>query len=60
MEAGKGIESRVESVAERGIVLNGGVERIGVGEVFVEAFDLVIPELGFDAAEAALYPFGRD
>jgi len=34
-------------------VLDGGVEKIGVREVFVEAFDLVIPELGFDAAEAA-------
>jgi hypothetical protein len=47
-------------VAEGGIVLDGGVDEIGVREILVEAFDLVIPELGFDAAEAALDPFGRD
>jgi hypothetical protein len=47
-------------VAERGIVLDGGVDEIGVGQIFVEAFDLVIPELGFDAAEAALDPLGGD
>jgi hypothetical protein len=47
-------------VAEGGVVLDGGVEKIGVGEIFVEAFDLVIPELGFDAAEAALDPLGGD
>ena len=40
--------------------MDGGVEKIGVREVFVEAFDLVIPELGFDAAEAALDPLGGD
>ena len=50
----------MEGVAEGGIVLDGGVEEIGVREVFVEAFDLVIPKLGFDAAEAALDPFGGD
>jgi hypothetical protein len=50
----------MESVAEGGIVLDGGVEEIGVGEIFVEAFDLVFPELGFDAAEAALGPLGGD
>jgi len=60
LNAGKGIESGMESVAEGGIVLDGGIEEIGVGEIFVEAFDLVIPELGFDAAEAALDPFGGD
>ena len=60
LNAGKGIERVLESVADRGIVLDGGVEEIGVGEIFVEAFDLVIPELGFDAAEAALDPFGGD
>jgi hypothetical protein len=47
-------------VAEGGIVLDGGVDEIGVGEVFVEALDLVIPKLGFDAAEAALGPLGGD
>jgi hypothetical protein len=47
-------------VAERGIVLDGGVDEFGVGETFVEAFDLVVPELGFDAAEAALGPLGGD
>ena len=41
-------------------MLDGGVDEIGVGEVFVEALDLVIPELGFDAAEAALGPLGGD
>jgi len=60
LDAGEGIEGGVESVAEGGIVLDGGVEEIGVGEVFVEAFDLVIPELGFDAAEAALGPLSGD
>jgi len=50
----------MEGVAEGGIVLDGGVEEIGVREVFVEAFDLVIPKLGFDAAEAALDPLGGD
>ena len=29
-------------------------------EVFIEAFDAVVPELGFDAAEAALGPLGGD
>jgi hypothetical protein len=47
-------------VAERGIVLDGGVDEFGVGEVLVQAFDAVIPELGFDAAEAALDPLGGD
>jgi len=41
-------------VAERRIVLDGGVKEIGMSEIFVEAFDAVIPELGFDAAEAPL------
>jgi len=51
LNAGKGTEGREKR--GRGVVLDGGVEKIGVGEVIVEAFDLVIPELGFDAAEAA-------
>src|SRR5258708_2412200 len=59
VEAGEGIESVLESVAERGAVLDGGVEKFGPSEILVEAFDLIIPELGFDAAEAALDPFGR-
>ena len=40
--------------------MDGGVDEIGVGEIFVEALDLVIPKLGFDAAEAALDPLGGD
>ena len=60
LNAGERIEGGMESVAERGIVLDGGIEEIGVGEIFVEAFDLVIPELGFDAAKTALDPFGGD
>src|SRR5713101_3956913 len=60
LNAGKGIESGMESVAEGGIVLDGGVDEIGVGEILVEALDLVIPELGFDAAQAALGPLGGD
>jgi len=47
-------------VAEWGIVLDGDVDEFGVSEIFVEAFDLVIPELGFDAAEASLDPLGGD
>jgi hypothetical protein len=47
-------------MAERGIVLDGGVDEFGVGEVLVEAFDAVVPELGFDAAEATLDPLGGD
>jgi len=43
LNAGEGIEGGMESMAEGGVVLNGGVEEIGVGEIFVEAFDLVIP-----------------
>ena len=60
LNAGEGIEGGMESVADGGIVLDGGVEEIGVGEIFVEAFDAVIPELGFDAAESALDPLGGD
>ncbi len=41
-------------------MLDGGVDEFGMGEVLVEAFDTVIPELGFDAAEAALDPLGGD
>src|SRR5258708_13139604 len=47
-------------VAEGGIVVDGGVDEIGMAKIFVEAFDAVVPELGFDAAEAALDPFGGD
>jgi hypothetical protein len=60
LNAGEGIESVLIGVAEGGVVLDGGVDEIGVGEILVEALDLVIPELGFDAAEAALDPLGRD
>ena len=60
LKAGKWIESGMESVAEGGIVSDGGVEEIGVAEIFIEAFDLVVPELGFDSAESALDPLGRD
>ena len=60
LNSGKGIEGGMESVAEGGIVLDRGVEEIGVGEIFVEAFDAVVPELGFDAAESALGPLGGD
>jgi hypothetical protein len=60
VEAGEGVEGVLESVAEGGAVLDLGVEKFGLGEIFVEAIDLVIPELGFDAAEAALDPFGGD
>jgi hypothetical protein len=59
LNACEGIEGGVEGVAEGGIVLDGGVEEIGVGEI-VEAFDAIVPELGFDAAEAALDPLGGD
>jgi len=41
-------------------VLDGGVDEFGVGEVLIEAFDAIVPELGFDAAEAALDPLGGD
>jgi hypothetical protein len=40
--------------------LDGGIDEIGVGKILVEALDLVIPELGFNAAEAALDPLGGD
>jgi hypothetical protein len=60
LNAGEGIEGGAERVAEGGVVLDGSVDEIGVREILVEAFDLVIPELGFDAAKAALGPFGRD
>src|ERR1051326_3503720 len=60
LEAGERVESILIGVAERGIVLDGGVDKIGVSEVFVQALYLIIPELGFDAAEAALNPLGGD
>ena len=60
LNASKGIERGVEGVAEWGIVLDGGVDEFGVGKICIEAFDAVIPELGFDATEAALDPFGGD
>ena len=60
VEAGEGVESVLEGMAERGIVLDLGVEELSAGKILVEAFDLIIPELGFDAAEAALDPLGGD
>ena len=60
LQAGEGSEGFLEGVAERGIVLDGGVDEFGVGEVLIEAFDAIVPELGFDAAEAALGPLGED
>jgi hypothetical protein len=41
-------------------VLDGGVEEFGAREIFVEAFDLVVPVLSFDAAEASQGPLGGD
>src|SRR5712692_6906867 len=60
LNAGEGIEGGMESMAQGGIVLDGGVDEIGVGEIFVEALDLVMPELGFEGAEGAVDPFGGD
>ena len=60
LNASKGIEGGVESVAERGIVLDGRVDEFGAGEGLVEDVNAVIPELGFDTPEASLDPFGRD
>ena len=60
LEAAEGFESVLIGMAEGGIVLDGLVEVFGVSEVVVEAFDLIFPELGFDAAQAALGPLGGD
>jgi hypothetical protein len=60
LEAGEGIEGGLVALGEGGIVPVGGILEFGAGEVFVEAFDLVVPELGFDAAEASLSPLGED
>ena len=60
VEAGEGLEGVLVGMAERGIVLDLGVEELSAGKILVEAFDLIIPELGFDAAEAALDPLGGD
>ena len=60
VKAGEGIDGVLIGVAERRIVLDGGVDEFGVGEILVEAFDLVMPELSFDAAEAAREPLGVD
>ena len=60
LNAGKGIEGAVVGLAERGIVLDGFVNVLAVGEGLVQAFDAVFPEVGFDAAEAALGPLGGD
>jgi hypothetical protein len=45
-------------MAEGSNVFDGVVDVLGVGEVLVQAFDAVVPEVGFDAAEAALGPLG--
>jgi len=60
LNASKRIEGGVESVAERRIALDGRVDEFGAGEGLVEDVDAVIPELGFDAAEATLVPLGGD
>jgi len=60
LNAGKRLEGILVGVADWGIVLDGGIDEFGVAEILVEAFDLVIPELGFDAAQASLDPFGGD
>ena len=60
LDASKGIEGGVESVAERGIALDGRVDEFGAGEVLVEDVDAVIPELRFDTAQASLDPLGGD
>ncbi len=60
LNASKGLESVLVGVTDWGIVLDRGVEKFFPSEVFVEAFDLVIPELGFDATETALDPFCGD
>ena len=60
LNASKGIEGGVECVAERGIALDGRVDEFGAGEGLVEDVNAVIPELGFDAAEASLDPFSGD
>jgi DNA-binding CsgD family transcriptional regulator len=60
LNAGKGIEGVVVGLAEGGIVLDGFVNVLAVGEGLVQAFDAVVPEVGFDAAEAALGPLGGD
>ena len=60
LEAAEGFEGVLIGVAEGGIVLDRIVEELGVSKVLVEALDLVFPELGFDAAEAALGPLGGD
>jgi hypothetical protein len=60
LNAVKGIEGAVVGLAERGIVLDGFVNVLAVGEGLVQAFDAVVPEVGFDAAEAALGPLGGD
>ena len=60
LNAGKGIEGAVIGLAERGIVLDGFVDVLAVGEGLVQAFDAIFPEVGFDAAEAALGPLGGD
>ena len=41
-------------------MLDGGVDEFGVGEVLIEAFDAIVPKLGFDEAEATLDPLGGD
>ena len=60
MEAVKGIDGVVVDMAEGPSVLEGVVGELGAGHVIVQAFDAVVPEVGFDAAEAALGPLGGD
>ncbi len=60
LKAAEGLKGVPTGVAEGGIVLDGLVEVLGVSKVVVEAFDLILPELSFDATEAALGPLGGD
>ena len=60
LEAVEGFDRVLVGMAEGRIVLDAGVDEIGMGKVLVEAFDLVGPELGLDSAETALGPLGGD
>ena len=58
VKAVKGIDRAVVSLAEGPPVLDGIVHVLGAREVVVQGFDAVVPEFGFDAAQAALGPLG--
>ena len=58
LDAVKSIECVLVGLPEGSGVLEGFVLELGAGELFVQAFEAIIPKVSFDTAEAALRPLG--